>query len=396
MSADKNIYRKRFYIFLIIMIPLLSAVFAQWFTGHEYLSSLDTTKSYSNMDLEIIFGRLIEGKPGVSLTVLFGIAGVFGAVLTTTQLNMMRNLSISQNAKIEELTETQTKKLEMQSEIQAKELERITNQGIKNLEDATRHSLKGFPSIFARAIWLLDKSTGTETYYVNFVALFGRAHIHNTENIDIFENEIERNGVKNIINTYTEDCNEMSYLEKGTVAFGNLLKIKAQRPKGKFTAILLNGKDAVKDRFISRLPFLKKSEELIDDLYTQELLYRKDLASVVETAYRDANVNISKGFEIGFDKFITTQFLITKIKESNSGGRWGCLVFFIGTDNVGGVIPRGYYTELESMAMLHISQINELLGRDEKGTVLNEDKQNEIMNCQEWKDHVNELLKDIV
>ncbi len=389
MGTDENINRKW------VAIALFAAVFAQWFTGHEYLNSLDAIKPYSNLNYKIIAGRLIEGKLGVSLTVLFGMAGVFGAVLTTRQLNMMRELSITQNEKIEKLTEIQTKKLETQSVIQARELQRITNQGIKSLEDATRHSLEGFPAIFARALWLLDKSTGTETYYVNFVALFGRAHIHNTGILSIFENEIEHNGVKNIIDTYTEDCNEMSYLEKGSVAFGNLLKIKAQRPKGKFTAILLNGEDAVKERFISRLPFLKNSE-MIDDLYKQELLYRKDLASAVDATYRNAKADISKGFEIGFDKYITTQFLITKIKESSSGGRWGCLVFFIGTDNVGGVVPRGYYTELESMAMLHISQINELLGRDDQGTVLDGDKQNRMMNCQEWEAHVEGLLKDIV
>jgi len=379
MSTKDNQNKEGYgFVFLIVIVALLGAVFVQWLTGVTYLETLDSAKSYSYWD--VFLGRICEGEAGVSLTVLFGVAGVFGSILTTVQLNKIGELSVEQAKKAREL-----------SSAQQIEIERITTEGIKNIEDATRHSLEGFASIFARAILLLNKSTKEKTFYVNFAASFGLAHFNNEEVKEAFISAIKHDDIQEIIDSNTTGlCGNTHYFRKGIVAFRTLLKNVAKQADGDFTGLLLDGDRDVKTRFLNRLTTLDSNE--VETAYREEMEFRKSMASTVKDSLADAQTDPHKGFEIGFSDKITTQYLITKIDKSESGGRWGCLVFFIGTDNVGrGVVPRGYYTELESMAKLHISQINESLGRNEEGRDIPGATLTPMLSCCEWESKLKTL-----
>ena len=212
------------------------------------------------------------------------------------------------------------------------------------LEDATRRNLHGFAEIFARALWLLEKSE-QEIWYVNFLFGFGRPHLKNNQ----IKNEY-------IPLAKALDLNEIDY-EKAVEYFFDIFLSKILLIP-EVHAVVLNN-DSLKSNFYEILKGKKGYKDL--DINDEESLYKK-------MYYQMRLRKKSEGFKITQQDRIPFQMLITKInKESKqSEPKWACLIFLIGTENIdientdtdNSEInrqeqklkePQGFYTEVQDL-----------------------------------------------
>lgn len=260
----------------------------------------------------------ILGIIGIAVAVLFGIAGISSAIITKRQLDQI----------------TKTEKL-----LQA---------DILNLEDATRRNLTGFAEIFARALWLMEKAE-QEVWYINFLFGFGIPHKCNP----------------NVVNDYglISGVLKLSAIGAGDYSsavdrFFQILLQKIQTTP-KFYALVLEQGNLSK-LFLERL----KKIPNYGSLNGSEILEaEKSRLTQIDHAKKLRNVHRVNpdDFMLRFTQRIPQQLLIAQIPgRDRSERKWGCLVFLVGTENVGGV-PMGFYTELDHVVDVYKSVAQSLL-----------------------------------
>ena len=214
---------------------------------------------------------------------------------------------------------------------------RLTAQ-VTNLEDATRRNLVGFADIFARALWMLEGAED-ELVYVNFVFGLGSPHICNPEILADYARKA--------------DALQLSHRIYGDAVrrFQQLLIEKAQALSA-FTTLTLSAK-SLEGLFFERLTMAEpyKTQLNAKGILAEELKLRdsfRDIKRLRQLRGVDPEKLVTPQIER-----LPLQLMITRVKHGAQDERkWGCLVFLIGTENVGGT-PVGYYTELGHMVEMY-------------------------------------------
>ena len=106
----------------------------------------------------------------------FALVGWNQSTKADQTLKEIKNATKKLESDIDKIQETE-QNMEIALE-EVRNAETRLESSIINLEDATRRNLQGFAEIFARALWLLEKSE-EEIWYVNFLFGFGRPHRYN-------------------------------------------------------------------------------------------------------------------------------------------------------------------------------------------------------------------------
>lgn len=325
MTGGKIIGCIKVGVFYLVLLFFGVAVYlAAGFAEHKKNAPDDVTIEWTSLsNWGAYLSNINYVNLGLAATVLFGLIGIVSAFQTAKRLNEIKH----ENKRLSE--------------------------SIDNMEDATRRVLTGFHEIFARAIWLLDKSTNKETYYVNFVFAFGAPHVANEEIVADFCKESSADELKKIIYKHGNKGGPGCYYSQAVAAFQALLKNVADDRSGKFKALVLDDQ-SVKDEFLHKLTSRDGYGFDVEQAWKEELVFRSQLISSAGTYTGD-------DFIPYIQSSLPMQFLITKIKSEEKRGKWGCLVFLIGTSDVAGVVPRGYYTELDHLTDLHIDYVTEIM-----------------------------------
>jgi hypothetical protein len=209
---------------------------------------------------------------------------------------------------------------------------------ITNIEDATRRNLDNFADIFARAVWLL-KQARDEVWYVNFLFGFGAPHLCN----------------KGIGKKYAEMARVLKInpdFEQAVKEFSALLLRKVQEIP-RFNAIVLELGN-LEQLFLERL----RAKGDWGNLDVQGAKQKEEeLRGGINTAIQQRKFHGIRPEDFMLKEIprLPLQMLIARIPtQDGSGTKWGCLVFLVGTENVGGRTPRGFYTELDPLAGVYI------------------------------------------
>ena len=249
-------------------------------------------------------------------TILFGFVGCAGAISTSIVL----------------------------TEIQA--TEKRLEEDITNLEDATRRNLTGFAEIFARAVWLLDKAD-QEVWYVNFLFGFGRPHVNGSAVAEEFE------PIARLLKLPTDN------FEGAVQDFASILLDKiAKVPE--FHALVLNPK-VLESQFLT--PLMEPTSQSRDGAHAEVQKRIRELrvdelgaliAAGAAAETRGKRGLKEDGFSVAMTDTLPIQVLLARIRSTDGGEqRWGCLVFLVGTENVGQTVPRGFYSELDHIAEVY-------------------------------------------
>ncbi len=230
------------------------------------------------------------------------------------------------------------------AEIQA--AERRLEADITNLEDATRRNLTGFAEIFARALWLLDKAE-QEVWYVNFVFGFGRPHISDSAVAKEFE------PIAKLLELPTTNFAD------AVRHFASVLMDKVAKVR-EFHALVLDPR-ALQPQFLT--PLAEPDSHLrpnapggIQDRNGQVMKEELGSWNAVGGAglTRERRGLDEEAFHVAVTESLPIQVLLTRIRSDDGGEqRWGCLVFLVGTENVGRTVPRGFYSELDHIAEVY-------------------------------------------
>jgi hypothetical protein len=201
---------------------------------------------------------------------------------------------------------------------------------ITNLEDATRRNLSGFAEIFARALWLL-KQAEEEVWYINFLFCFGEPHKAN-QTISVEYARIAK--MLGINPNFAEAVQEFykTWLDK-------VRTIPVLR------ALTLN-KESLRTLCLDKLALrpdytgLKPDEIITAELACQKAIEKSKNLRLDYVAQDDCIIqNVER---------LPLQLFIARIRSRGGEDRkWGCLVFLVGTENMGNHKPRGFYTELD-------------------------------------------------
>jgi hypothetical protein len=250
-----------------------------------------------------------EGKPIDVPGVTFGFAGIIAATAALF------------------VTETTLDHLKVEIGTQTKRL----SDEVTNLEDATRRNLTGFAEIFARALWLL-KQAEEEVWYINFLFGFGEPHRVNNSIV------VEYARIARML-----DINPNFY--EAIEEFYRALLDKVRKTPT-FRGLILQD-NSLRSLCLNKLVSMQEYGSLIpDEIIVQEKERFKSIETA-KTLRRDYRV-LPEDCVIQSVERLPLQLLIAR-KRSRQGEdrKWGCLVFLVGTENVGNRKPRGFYTELD-------------------------------------------------
>lgn len=243
--------------------------------------------------------------------------------------------------------------------IQLRKIEKTNlalDKGIIRLEDATRRNLSGFPEIYARAIWLLDQAVGN-VYICNFLLSFGEPHKCNVNLKDEYETQAKSLN----LNTVKEDgVGDASKFDDAVNVFQIKMLEKIRKTFNSIT-IIRPDIDYIRQHFIPQLKKMDGYSNLDSDaiISNENALFEK-----LKNARKDR-----ESFSLQKDdvKFVETnnlplQLIIAQIySKYRTAAKWGCLVFLVGSENVGKGKPRGYYSELDHIVFLHKDLFESLL-----------------------------------
>lgn len=248
------------------------------------------------------------------LTVLFGLMGIYYSFATSITLGQIQRT------------------------------EKKLYDDVVNLEDATRRNLVGFAQIFDRALWLLERAED-QVWYVNFMFGFGLPHLN----------------CPAVYAEYAEMVKVLGLRDKDFSAavdrFNSILIQKIMHTR-EFVAITL-APESLRQLFLDRL--VKRRGYEVVDIEALAAAERLRYSSVRRAQLlRDEQHLDVLGFKPGQADRLPFQILIASIpgREINET-RLGCLVFLVGTENVGGE-PRGFYTELDHVVGVYKSVVEEL------------------------------------
>lgn len=298
-----------------------------------------------------------------NVSFIFGLVGFFGSLITGKTLKEIKqanqDLREDTSERLKEIKQSNQDTSERLQEIKQanQDLREITSKRLKEItkahqdledeivkiEDSTRKNYSNFGSIFARSLWLL-KQAKEEVYYVNFIHSLGVPHKQNEEVKRSYEKHAQELNEK----TSSNDEKITENYEEAVKNHNDILIRKMQEVK-KFVSIVLNEK-SLKNYFLNTLRTRPGYEE-IDQLITEVIDKEKEfLETKLQACKKLRGKDKEEGLEVYPLPKILLQLLITKIKEkrgtSTIDSKWGCLVFFVGTHNIGITeAMKGYYTE---------------------------------------------------
>lgn len=263
---------------------------------------------------------------GTLLTAEFGMIGIIGSVLTGFILRDIRRSEGKLTSDISRI----------------KKIEERLAYDITELEDATRRNLEGFGDIFARAYWLLGQSQD-RLIYVNFCVRFGMPHV----DAQVVKSDY----------AVTAKMLGLDTTDFGTAVnrFYTLMDQKMRTiPKAE---LLLLDPVALHDRFLQPLKRKKEYQNLnIKEVLATESIAQMGIANARggrKSQFHQGDFLKTSDLAVFQSNSIPIQLLITRIPGRDGGGKWGTLVFLLGTENVHGDIPRGFYSELDHIEKVY-------------------------------------------
>lgn len=272
-----------------------------------------------------------ENGPIISFCIsfIFGLVGVLGSLITGKRLKEIKQA----NQELREDTSNRLKEL--------KQANLDLEDEIVRLEDSTRKNYYDFGSIFARSLWLLKRAK-EEIYYVNFLHSLGVPHKTNQEVITSYKKhakELNDNSSSN------DEKIEEDY-EQAVKDYYEILLQKMQQVDH-FVSIVLT-EENLKSYFLDTLKE-RPGYEKIDELITEVIKREKEFFTEKLEGCRQIRGQDKDELKVDRLPEILLQLLITKIDKrgiSPTDSKWGCLVFFVGTHNIGRTRDmKGYYTE---------------------------------------------------
>jgi hypothetical protein len=259
-----------------------------------------------------------------------------------------------------------------------KELVVAENHLVANVEDATRHLLRGFPQIFDRALQLIEEAE-REIWIVNFALNFGGPHCCSEKKSRLFTE-------------VAEVYNKLPVTAK--YPYGRLVSRDFARDIGKFFAtlndkagnvpivnILTVNDDGAKSNFLAPLSERPRYKET----YTPEKF--NSVFGELVTRRNEVLERMKKGRDKVWDTDVhheamfceTGSMPIQLLIVGTKSGRYGCLVFMVGTEILQGLagagdsangsgdspVEFGFYTELEEIAIVYRGLAQALLKQAE-------------------------------
>lgn len=297
--------------------------------------------------------------------ILFAFVGWNQSSQAGKTLNQIQGATEYLNKDIEKIQATEQ---DMQKALkEVREAEERLERSIFNLEDATRRNLKGFAEIFARALWLLEKSE-EEIWYVNFLFGFGYPHLYNNKIHKDYTPLAKVLGIK-----------ELTF-EDGVPRFFEAFIEKIQKIP-RFYAIVLTKSSLDKlflERLKNRTDYVQIADRIEAEVDREQRLYKR-----INGAINARNENIKKDFHVYQQERLPFQLLITQIRKGKEHNerKWGCLVFLVGTENIEtgsqNKEPKGFYTELDHVVDVYREIASSL---KESATAFDWEKWKEEMN----------------
>jgi hypothetical protein len=220
------------------------------------------------------------------------------------------------------------------------EQEKRLENDIVDLEDATRRSLVGFAQIFERSLWLISQAE-RKIVYVNFVLGFGSAHA-------------QHEGVGNAYRDLPNRQSDTS-LEIAAELFWTTLKEKAISKKLNEIKFVTLDDASVEPMFLDALANRDGYEYLKEQAIREKILEReKSCRSHLSFVLRARGDDKSNFEEWRVGKRLPIQVLIAGLPPKQgkpAETRFGCIVFLLGSENIGGMKQvgkeTGFYTELQ-------------------------------------------------
>lgn len=222
---------------------------------------------------------------------------------------------------------------------------------VSSVEDATRHVLNGFPEIFDRALTLVNQAS-EELWIVDFALRFGLPH---TLNEDIRGKYNSLDITKHYREFYKKGSRDFN---SDVDAFYTKLREKLQGTEIPYAYILTLYHDSIMPRFLVPL----YNREIFSKVFKDDADYKQRIG-FIDSELRRAKEDIvwwdmadrnKRAWPLETTKLdgrfyetesLPIQLLITRKKDD---GKFGCLVFMVGTEILEGVVVKGAEKELDS------------------------------------------------